>query len=166
MLSARLKAVVEALPLRKGMKVLEIGCSTGAMARHMAECIEDGFVLGIDRSATAIARAREMGTPDAALSRLAYRHASAADFSLPAGDDRFDLAVAIRVGAFDGRHVEEGMRSLPRILAALKPGAPFLIDHGDGLVDVRLMDWARPLGLSGQTDPEKAGSGKTGSGHR
>ena len=57
-LSPRLAAVVEALPLRPGLRVLEIGCGPGAAARAVARRIGDGRVLAIDRSATAVAQAR------------------------------------------------------------------------------------------------------------
>lgn len=49
-LSPRLAAIVDALPLRRGMRVLEIGCGPGVAAREVARRLEDGHVLGIDRS--------------------------------------------------------------------------------------------------------------------
>ena len=48
-LSARLAAVVDALPLRPDMRVLEIGCGPGAAARAVAERLTTGHVLAIDR---------------------------------------------------------------------------------------------------------------------
>jgi cyclopropane fatty-acyl-phospholipid synthase-like methyltransferase len=53
-LSARLAAIVDALPLRSGLRVLEIGCGPGAAAREIAHRIGDGHVLAIDRSAKAM----------------------------------------------------------------------------------------------------------------
>jgi SAM-dependent methyltransferase len=50
-LSPRLAAIVQALPLRPGLRVLEIGCGPGAAARAILEHIGNGYVLGIDRSA-------------------------------------------------------------------------------------------------------------------
>jgi protein-L-isoaspartate O-methyltransferase len=40
-LSPRLAAIVEALPLRPGLRVLEIGCGPGAAARAVARRIGD-----------------------------------------------------------------------------------------------------------------------------
>nr|WP_287052844.1 methyltransferase domain-containing protein [Mesorhizobium sp.] len=56
-LSPRLLAIVDALPLRQGTRVLEIGCGPGAAAREIARRIGDGYVLAIDRSAKAVAQA-------------------------------------------------------------------------------------------------------------
>jgi len=49
-LSKRLRAVVDALPLQEGMRVLEIGCGPGAAAREVARRIGGGHVHAIDRS--------------------------------------------------------------------------------------------------------------------
>lgn len=50
-LSPRLREVVEALPLRPGMRVLEVGGAPGAAAREVVRLVSPGgFVLVIDRS--------------------------------------------------------------------------------------------------------------------
>ena len=54
-LSPRLKAIVDALPLRAGLRVIEIGCGPGAAAHEVAEHVgASGHVLAVDRSAKAI----------------------------------------------------------------------------------------------------------------
>lgn len=53
-LSPRLEAIVESLPLRPGLRVLEIGCGSGAAALAVVSHIGDGHVLAIDRSPKAI----------------------------------------------------------------------------------------------------------------
>jgi cyclopropane fatty-acyl-phospholipid synthase-like methyltransferase len=72
-LSPRLIAIVNALPLKSGMRVLEIGCGPGAIAREIARRTGDGHVLAIDRSATAIAQARAASQPEIAAVRLSFR---------------------------------------------------------------------------------------------
>jgi precorrin-6B methylase 2 len=58
-LSPRLRAIADALPLRPGVRVLEIGCGPGALAREIACRVgTGGHVLAIDRSPKAIALAR------------------------------------------------------------------------------------------------------------
>lgn len=135
-LSARLLAIVDALPLRRGMRVIEIGCGPGAAAREIAGRIGDGHVLGIDRSAKAIARATELSGPQIAAGRLTLRQVSAEDLELEPGEAPYDIAVAVRVGALDGRHPEAGKRARRRIAAALAPGGRLFIDGGDPLREI------------------------------
>jgi SAM-dependent methyltransferase len=115
------------------MRVLEIGCGPGAAARAVAERIGEGHVLGIDRSARAIAQARA-GTRDP---RVTFCEVAVEDFEL-AGEAPFDLAFAFRVGALDGRHPELEARAKARIAAALRPGGRLWIDGGDPLREIGL----------------------------
>jgi ubiquinone/menaquinone biosynthesis C-methylase UbiE len=85
------------------MRVLEIGCGPGAAAREVSRRIGDGFVHAIDRSSKAIAQAIAVSETELATKRLEFLQVSIEDFEL-AGEERFDLAFAIRVGALDGRH--------------------------------------------------------------
>jgi SAM-dependent methyltransferase len=131
-LSARLQMIVDALPLRPGMRVLEIGCGPGAAARAVAERIQPGFVLAIDRSAKAIDAAIAASSA-VARTRLRFRQVAAEDFRLEDGEESFDLAFAVRVGAFDGRHPESGRKAKARLKEALKPDGALYIDGGDPL---------------------------------
>ena len=138
-LSARLLAVVAALPLEPGLRVLEIGCGPGAAAREVARRIgPGGSVVAIDRSPRAIAQAvaASAGLEDAAT--LEFRCVAAEDFALASGEPPFDLAFAVRVGALDGRHPELEARALARLAAALKPGGRLFVDGGDPLLELAL----------------------------
>lgn len=137
-LSSRLRAVVDALPLRPGMRVLEIGCGPGAAAREIARRIGDGYVLAIDRSPRAIAQARALSQAEIAAGRLGLRQVAVEDFALEPGEAPYDLAVAVRVGALDGRHPEAGRQALARLAAALAPHGRLLIDGGDPLREIAL----------------------------
>lgn len=137
-LSPRLKAIVDALPLRPGMRVLEIGCGPGAAAREVARRIGDGQVLAIDRSATAIAQAQAACAEEIAAGRLVLRHAAAEDLELARGEAPYDLAFAVRLGALDGRHPEAGLLARRRIAAALAPGGRLYIDGGNPLRELPL----------------------------
>lgn len=137
-LSGRLSAIVEALPLRPGLRVLEIGCGPGAAARAVAARIGNGHILAIDRSAKATAQAREACAGEIASGRMSVRQVAAEDFRLLAGDAPFDIAFAVRVGALDGRHPEAGKRALARIAKALVPGGKLYLDGGDPLCEVPL----------------------------
>jgi trans-aconitate methyltransferase len=133
-LSPRLLQIVEALPLRPDLRVLEIGCGPGAMSRELARRLPQGFVLGIDRSPKAIAQATAGDNPP----NLGFRQVNADAFALEPGEPPYDLAVAIRVGALDGRHPEVERASLAAIRAALHPGGRLFIDGGDPLREIEL----------------------------
>jgi cyclopropane fatty-acyl-phospholipid synthase-like methyltransferase len=136
-LSPRLKAIVDALPLKPGMRVLEIGCGPGAAAREIARRIGDGHVLAIDRSAKAIAQARVAARDEIAAGRLSLRNVAIEDFQLAPGEAPYDIAVAVRVGALDGRHPELEQTALHRIASALTPRGRIFIDGGDPLREIK-----------------------------
>ncbi|WP_196260525.1 SAM-dependent methyltransferase [Pelagibacterium limicola] len=137
-LSPRLLAIVDALPLRDGMRVLEIGCGPGAMARAMSHRIGSGHVLAIDRSAKAVGQAVAGSDDEISAGRLTFRQVAAESFVREPGEAPFDIAVAVRVGAFDGRHPQAGEKALVRIKAALVPGGKLFIDGGDPLKEISL----------------------------
>ena len=135
-LSPRLAAVVGALPLEPGMWVLEIGCGPGAAAREIARRVAPGHVVAIDRSATAVAQARRACAEEIAAGLLTVRQAAVEELAADPGDRPFDLAVAIRVGALDGRHPEAGAVALARLGAVLAPDARLFVDGGDPLLEI------------------------------
>jgi SAM-dependent methyltransferase len=139
-LSPRLTEIVDALPLRPGLRILEIGCGPGAAARAVVKRIANGQVLGIDRSAKAIAQAIAGSKAEMASGRLRFRHVAAEDFELEKDEKPYDIAFAIRVGAFDGRHPEAGRVARQRIRRALVRGGRLYIDGGDPLRELPLDD--------------------------
>jgi len=139
-LSDRLAAVVDALPLRPGMRVLEIGGAPGSAAKAVARRIGAGHILVIDRSAKGVAQIERNAAAEIAAGFLSVRHVAVEDFELLPGEPRCDLAFAIRVGALDGRHPEAGVRARQRIAAALTPTGKLFIDGGDPLRSVELGD--------------------------
>ncbi|OHV80228.1 cyclopropane-fatty-acyl-phospholipid synthase family protein [Rhizobium sp. LCM 4573] len=141
-LSARLLEIVNALPLRPGLRVLEIGCGPGAAAREIARRMDGGHVLAIDRSAKAIAQARDLSRAEIAAGTLSLRHVAVEDFGLQPGEAFYDIAIAVRVGALDGRHPEVGRRARARIAAALNPQGRLFIDGGNPLREIDLGDRA------------------------
>lgn len=137
-ISLRLAEIVEALPLRPGMRVLEIGCGPGVAARAVLARIGNGYVLAIDRSAKAIAQAEAGSSAELATGRLEFRQVAAEDFVLGKGEHPFDLAFAVRVGALDGRHPEAGRVAIAKIRNALVEGGHLYIDGGDPLREIPL----------------------------
>jgi protein-L-isoaspartate O-methyltransferase len=133
-----LAAIVEALPLRRGMRVLEIGGAPGSAARAVAARIGDGHILVIDRSAKGVALTERNARAEIEAGRLSVRHVAAEDFTLLPGEMPYDLAFAVRVGALDGRHPKAGLQARRRIGAALVPGGRLFIDGGDPLLEGEL----------------------------
>jgi ubiquinone/menaquinone biosynthesis C-methylase UbiE len=137
-LSPRLKAIVEALPLYPGMRVLEIGCGPGAAARAVANRIGEGYILAIDRSSTAIQQAIKSAQEEIALGRLNFRQVAVEELKLDSGEQLYDIAFAVRVGALDGRHPEMEQVALARIAKALTKNGKLLIDGGNPLREIPL----------------------------
>lgn len=137
-ISPRLAAIVDALPLRPGMRVLEIGCGTGAAARAVLQRIGKGHVLAIDRSAKAIAQAIAGSKAELASGRLEFRCVAIENFVLANGEKPYNLAFAVRVGALDGRHPEAGRVALRRLQEALVKRGRLFIDGGDLLKEFAL----------------------------
>lgn len=127
-LSPRRLEIVEALPLEPGLRVLEIGCGPGAMAREIAARIGNGHILAIDRSAKAVEQARQAAAILAG--RMSVRHCAAEDLCLLPGKGLYDLAVAIRVGALDGRHPGTERQARAAMSSCLRPGGVLYIDGG------------------------------------
>ena len=123
--------------MKPGLRVLEIGCGPGTAAREVAVAarIGSGYVLGIDRSPRAIAQATTLcaGAPN-----LSFRVAAVEEFELSEGEELFDLAFAVRVGALDGRHPELERRARQRIRDAMTPDGRLYIDGGDPLREMPL----------------------------
>lgn len=136
--SPRLAAIVDALPLRPGMRVLEIGCGPGVAARAVLHRMGRGHVLAIDRSAKAIALARAGSLAELASGSLEFRCVALEDFVLAEGERPYDLAFAVRVGALDGRHPAAGRTALASLRRALVKNGRLFIDGGNPLKEVAL----------------------------
>lgn len=137
-LSKRLVEIVDALPLKEGIRVLEIGCGPGAMARELSKRIKNGYVLAIDRSSKAIEQAVSSSTEEIKTGKLLFKQVAVESFELDSSEPPFDIAVAIRVGALDGRHPEIEKQALQKIAKALSPQGRLFIDGGSPLKEVLL----------------------------
>lgn len=136
-LSPRLRAIVDALPLRRGLRVIEIGRGPGAAAREVADRVgPDGHVLAVDRLAKAIAQLVAAAAELIAAERLTARQVATEQLALAGGEARYDIAFAVRVGAFDGRHPDAGARAIAQLGHALVPGGRLFVDGGDPLREV------------------------------
>jgi len=137
-LSKRLSDIIDSLPLKDNIRILEIGCGPGAMARELSRRIGNGHVQAIDRSAKAIQQAIAGASEEIAGGKLSFRQAAIESFELEPGEKLFDLAVAVRVGALDGRHPEIEKQALLQIAKAMTKRGRLFIDGGDPLREIDL----------------------------
>jgi len=139
-ISARLIEIIDSLPLKRGMRIFEIGCGPGVAAREIVKRVENGYVLAIDRSSKAIELAKKNSKDEIAKGKLRFIEAKIEEFELPKTEKPFDIALAVRVGAFDGRHPEIEREALRRVAKALKKGGKFFIDEERGLKEIKVID--------------------------
>lgn len=137
-LSKRLMDFLQDLPLKDGIRVLEIGCGPGAMARAISRQIGNGHILAIDRSSKAIHQAVAGSQQELAGGRLSFRQAAIEHFELESNEALFDLAIAVRVGALDGRHPQLEKQALSQIAKALTKKGKLFIDGGNPLKEIPL----------------------------
>jgi len=137
-ISKRLEEIVDALPLKDNIRILEIGCGPGAMAREMSKRIKGGHILAIDRSSKAIQQAVAASGYELQTGALSFRKVAIEEFEAEVDEMPFDIAVAIRVGALDGRHPEIENQSLARITKALTKEGKLFIDGGNPLKEISL----------------------------
>ena len=136
-LSRRLQEMVDALPLRPGLRVIEVGCGPGTAAREIARRVSPtGHVLAIDRSATAIEQLTKSAPDLISAGWLSARQVAIEELQLHEREDRYDIALAVRVGALDGRHPHLKLLALQRLGQALVPGGRLFIDGGSPLREV------------------------------
>ncbi|GAL83644.1 methyltransferase type 12 [Sporocytophaga myxococcoides] len=140
-LSKRLSDIVHALPLKEGIRVLEIGCGPGAMAREISELIVNGHILGIDRSAKAIQQAIAGSENEIKKGRLSFKHIAIEHFELEHNEKPYDIAIAVRVGALDGRHPKIEKQSLLKIAKALTDKGKLYIDGGNPIKEISLTEY-------------------------
>ena len=98
MIPERIRWAVETLAVEPGDRLLEIGGGPGVAASLVCERLDRGSLLLIDRSATAIERARRRNPEPFASGRLALETVDVADFD--PGNARFDKVFAVNVNAF------------------------------------------------------------------
>ncbi len=142
-LSKRLVDIADALPLKDGIRVLEIGCGPGALAREISRRIGKGYILAIDRSGKAIQQAISGSLTEIETGILSYKQVAIEKFELEPNEKQFDIAIAVRVGALDGRHPEIEKHSLLNISKVLIKKGKLFIDGGNPLKEISLDEYRK-----------------------
>ena len=82
-LSDRLRQVFDALPLRPGIRILEIGCGPGYGAELICERLETGKLFAIDRSESGVDRTKRRCARFLKAGRLTVRQIDLATLRVP-----------------------------------------------------------------------------------
>ncbi len=113
------------VPVRRGDRLLEVGCGTGVVLRDLAAMAgARGRVVGLDRSATLLAMARRLcrGAPGAPIT---LRRADAA--RLPFAPGRFDAVLGITVIL----HVADAARVVAEMARVVRRGGRVALQDQD-----------------------------------
>lgn len=94
--------------------LLDVGCGTGQTTRQAARTAQAGSALGVDISAAAIERARELAQTEG-LGNVTFEHANAQVHRFP--QHRFDLAIS----RFGTMFFDDPVAAFANIRRALRP---------------------------------------------
>ena len=100
--------------------VLDIGCGTGQTTREAACTAQAGSALGVDVSAPAIERARELARAEG-LRNVTFEHANAQVHRFP--QERFDLAIS----RFGTMFFDNPVAAFANIRSALRPAGRLMM---------------------------------------
>jgi sigma-B regulation protein RsbU (phosphoserine phosphatase) len=133
---------LQALGLREGERVLDVGSGLGQFTRMLAHRVgPHGKVIGVERSAEQLAEAEELASNDEEEDLLDVRQGAAED--LPLAPDEwgtFDVAHA----RFVLEHVTDPLAVVREMVKAVRPGGRIVLEDDDHAV-LRL--WPDPPGV-------------------
>jgi len=113
----RQRWAVQRVVASRPQAVLEIGCGPGVALRLLAEALPEARVIGIDRSAVAVDRARARLGELLTGGRVSVRQTAIADLDLP--DMGVDVVLGVNVNVF---WTSSAARELAVLRRVLRPG--------------------------------------------
>ncbi len=124
-----LELVLKRSGLSQGMRILDIGCGTGASALAAAQLVgAEGAVRGIDISEQFLERARQRAS-NAGLGNLSFQYADAQTTELSRGD------IDAMISRFGVMFFADPTVAFANMARALKPGAQMTFAAWGGLSD-------------------------------
>jgi SAM-dependent methyltransferase len=122
----RIAWAVDVLDVEPDDRILELGFGPGVSLSLIASRLGAGQVTGIDRSATAVARASARLAGEITAGRVAVEHVDLAGFSGTDADGSFDKALGVNVNCFWTGDAEAELSVLARIL---RPGGTLFLAY-------------------------------------
>jgi SAM-dependent methyltransferase len=125
-----------ACDIQIGEHVLDIGCGTGLTTRQAARTARDGSAFGVDVSASAIERARELAQAEG-LRNVTFERADAQVYQFP--QEHYDVAIS----RFGTMFFDDPGAAFSNIGLALRPGGRLVMmvwqpsDHNEWDVVIR-----------------------------
>ena len=110
------------IPFTKKVRVLDIGCGTGAVTRILASKLIEGEVVGVDPSIVFLEKARELSST---LANISFEQGDGRQ--LPFGEASFDVVVFHTVLS----HMPSPESFLEEAHRVLKPGGYLAVFDGD-----------------------------------
>jgi len=140
--AAELRAMIAALPLQHGDRVLDMACGEGVYTCWLAERVgPNGRVHGVDISAAYLALARERAAATAQRDIMSFQTGNID--SLPFDDDTFDLVWCAQ-SMYTLPDSERALRELRRVT---RPGGTVAIFENDTLHQL-VLPWPAELELA------------------
>ncbi|GGM60305.1 ubiquinone/menaquinone biosynthesis methyltransferase [Longimycelium tulufanense] len=102
-----------------GLRILDLGCGTGASTAALLAVAPAAQIVGVDASAGMLARARAKTWPD----NVRFVHASAGQLAEADMDAPFDVIFA----AYLVRNLDDPDRALRRLRGMLRPGGQLVV---------------------------------------
>lgn len=102
-------------PLKAGMRIVEVGCGTGAIAREVADRVASGEVVGIDRDEQQLDVARALAD-ERGMANLRFVRGQASALALP--DNAFDGTYC----RFLLEHVPDPVAVVREMARVVRPG--------------------------------------------
>jgi SAM-dependent methyltransferase len=106
--------------IRPGERVLDVGCGAGLTTREAARAAAPGDVLGIDLSAAALERARELTAADG-LDNVAYEHGDVQTHRFEPAS--YDVAIS----RFGVMFFSDPVAAFANVARALRPGGRLVV---------------------------------------
>ncbi|MEV3921658.1 class I SAM-dependent methyltransferase [Actinomadura coerulea] len=146
--------------------VLDIGCGSGQTTRQAARTAREGRAFGVDVSATAIERARELALAEG-VGNVAFEHADAQVHRFP--PERFDVAIS----RFGTMFFDDPVAAFANIGRGLRPAGRLVMmvwqpaERNEWDVAIRrALSGARPTGAAAPAGPDAFSLGDPGTAER